>query len=172
MENLSKLAKFFLFVCVLSVVLWFGGYFLRLLLTYQLYEPRDLILKSYVNQNNLSGILFTLNTAVTFTLILFPIFLISFVLFLLTSKVNLKREGWLLIILLVVIITAPFEIFLMTIDYKIATKVLYGNFMVEEILNLYSKRLAILSSFPLIEIFSYAGIVFLALFKPLKMKNK
>ena len=168
MEKLSKLAKIFLFLCILSGTLWFGSYTLRLFLIYQLYEPKELILKPFLNTGNLPVIIIALNTAVVFTFILFPIFILTFISTLITSKVNLKNEGWLFIIFLIVLITAPFEIYLMTIDFKVMTKVLYGNFNPSEIINLYSKRLTILSSFSLIEIFSYCGIIFLLLFKPLR----
>ncbi|MCU7495020.1 MAG: hypothetical protein HF314_00485 [Ignavibacteria bacterium] len=171
MQNLNKISKIFLYVCSLSGILWFGGYLSRLLLTYQLFEPRDFILKNYVNDQNLGGIFYTLNSSVTFTLILYVVFLVSFVLFLSTSRIKLKEEGWLFVILLIVVITAPFELYLMSLDYQIANKVFYSSFVPKEILAIYIKRMKLLSSFPLIEIFSYCAILFLIIFKPLRMKK-
>ncbi|MGE5431413.1 MAG: hypothetical protein ACM3QX_10075 [Syntrophomonadaceae bacterium] len=171
MQNLNKFSKIFLYVCTLSGVLWLGGYLSRILLTYQLFEPRDFILKSYVNDQNLSGIFYTLNSSVTFTLILFLVFLVSFILFISTSGIKLKEEGWLFVILLIIIVTAPFELYLMSFDYQIATKVFYSAFVPRDVLAIYIKRMKLLSSFPLIEIFSYCAIVFLVIFKPLRMKK-
>jgi hypothetical protein len=168
MEKLSKLAKIFLFLCVLSGILWFGGYTLRLFLTFQLYEPKELILKPFLNSGNIPAVIIAYNTAVIFTFVLFPIFLLTFILTLVTSKVSLKKEGWLFIILLIVFITAPFEIYLMIIDFNVITKVFHQSLNSTEVINLYTKRLTILSSFSLIEIFSYCGIIFLLLFKPLR----
>ncbi|MGE5680616.1 MAG: hypothetical protein ACM34K_07025, partial [Bacillota bacterium] len=91
MQNLSKVSKFFLYICTLSGILWLGGYLSRLLLTYQLFEPRDFILKSYVNQQNLGGIFVTLNSSVTFTMIFYSLFIVSFILFIITSKISLKE---------------------------------------------------------------------------------
>lgn len=171
MQNLNKISKIFLYVCTLSGVLWLGGYLSRILLTYQLFEPRDFILKSYVTDQNLGGIFYTLNSSVTFTLVMFLAFIVSFILFISTSGIKLKEEGWLFVILLIVIITAPFELYLMTFDYQIATKVFYSAFVPREVLAMYIKRMKLLSSFPLIEIFSYCAIVFLLIFKPLRMKK-
>lgn len=172
MQNLNKLSKVFLYLASLSGILWLGGYLSRLLLTYQLFEPKDFILKSYViPDQNLGGILYTMNSSVTFTLVTYIAFLVFFFLFIAFSKISLKKEGWLFIILLIVVITMPFEIYLMTIDYKIATQVFYGGYNPSEILNLYIRRMKVLSSFPLIEIFSFFGIIFMFLFQPLKMKN-
>lgn len=172
MENLNKISKFFLFVSILSFILWLGGYLLRILLVYQLFEPKDLILKGFVTPENLPGMLFLLNTAVTLTFILFPAFIISLIIFLITSKVSLKKEGWLFISLLIILITMPFEIYLMNIDYKIIFSVLDNKFNADEVLQLYKKRITSLSSFSLIEIFSYSAIVFMYIFKPLQLKNK
>ncbi|MCU7514526.1 MAG: hypothetical protein HF300_18340 [Ignavibacteria bacterium] len=171
MQNLNKISKIILYVCTLSGILWFGGYLSRILLTYQLFEPRDFVLKSYVTDQNLGGIFYTLNSSVTFTLILYLVFLVSFILFISTSGIKLKEEGWLFVILLIVVITAPFELYLMTLDYQIATKVFYSAFVPKDILAIYIKRMKLLSSFPLIEIFSYCAILFLIIFKPLRMKK-
>lgn len=144
---------------------------MRLLVTYQLFQPKDFLLKNYVTPENLPGIFITINPAIVFTLSLFPIFLFSLIMFLLLSKISLRKEGWLFVALLIIIVTAPFEIYLMTIDLKTSVKVLAGNFQTDEILSLYIKRNKVLSSFPLIMLFSYFSIVFLALIRPLRMKK-
>ncbi|HEX2868027.1 MAG TPA: hypothetical protein VHO03_13360 [Ignavibacteriales bacterium] len=171
MQNLNKFSKIFLYLAFLSGILWLGGYLSRILLTYQLFEPRDFVLKSYVTDQNLGGILYTLNSSVTYTLITFLVFIVSFILFILTSGIKLKEEGWLFVTLLIVIITAPFELYLMSFDYQIATKVFFSAFVPKDVLALYIKRMKLLSSFPLIEIFSYCAILFLIIFKPLRMKK-
>jgi hypothetical protein len=172
MQKNNKISSVFLYLCVFSGILWLGSYITRLLLTYQLFEPKDFILKQYVNNQNLYGILYTISTSVTITLITFLIFLVTFFLFIILSKISLKENGWLFVITLIIIVTAPFELFLLTIDYKIITKVFYSVFDEKEILGLYIKRLKILSNFSLIEIFSYFIIIFLFLFQPLKMNKK
>lgn len=172
MQKLNKISSSFLYICFLSGILWLGGYICRLMVTYQLFEAKDFILKQYVNDQNLYGILYTISSAVTFTFIMFIAFIITFVLFLLTSKLSLKENGWLFVITLILIVTAPFEIYLMTIDYKIISKVFFSIFNEKEILGLFIKRFKVLSSFSLIEIFSYFIIIFLYLFQPLKMKQK
>lgn len=172
MHNLNRVSKFFLYTAVLSGSLWLGGYLMRLLVTYQLFQPKDFLLKYYVTAENLPGIIITLNPAIVFTLSLFPVFIITFAAFLLTSKIKLRQEGWLFIIILIILVTAPFEFYLMTIDLKTSLKVLGGNFHTDEVLALYIKRNKVLSSFPLIEIFSYCSIVFLAVIKPLRMKKQ
>jgi len=171
MEKLNKLSKIFLYISTLSGIIWLGSYISRILVTYQLFKPKGLQLKDYVNEQNLYGILYTISSAISITFVLFIVFLISFFIFILTSKINLKKEGWLFITLVIILITAPFEIYLMTIDYKIISKVFFSIFDSNEILQLYVKRIKQINSFPLIEIFSYFGIIYLFLFQPLKLKS-
>ncbi|MEI7812961.1 MAG: hypothetical protein WCJ01_11155 [Ignavibacteria bacterium] len=171
MQNLGKLSKFFLYLAALSCVLWFGGYFSRILLMYQIFGPKDLLLKPYVTDQNLGGIFITLNSAVSFTMTFYTSFIVSFAIFILTSKIKLKEEGWLFIIMMIVIITAPFELYLMSYDYKIAYNVFYNTMLPRDVLALYVRRIKVINSFPLIEIFSYCAIIFLFVFQPLRYKK-
>jgi len=171
MEKLKNSSKIILFISLLSGVLWFGAYTARLFLTFQLFQPKNLLFKSYISSANLSGIYITLMPIITFTFVTYFVFLIAFSLFLMISKISLKKEGWLFVIMLIVFITAPFELYLMTIDWKTIMILLSENFKADQISQLVIKRLSLLSSFSLIEIFSYVGIIFLAVFKPLRIKS-
>lgn len=171
MEKLNKISKIFLFISILAGIVWLGSYVLRLFLSYQLFLEEDFVLKSYVTDENISGILYTLLPAFTTTFVSYIIFILTFVLFIALSKISLKEQGWLFIILLTVLITAPFEIYLMTMDYDILIKLNSGQFVPQEILGLIIKRFVKLSGFPILEICAYCAVVFLALFKPLKLKK-
>jgi hypothetical protein len=172
MKTLKRLSKITLLVSLISGGLWLGGYVSRLFLFYQLFAETDFELKPYVTVEALPAIFITLNSIITFTLITYIIFLISFILFLLTSKINLKKNGWLFIITLVVFITAPFELYLMTIDYEMATKIFYGSFDSSYILGLVIKRFETFSSFTIIHILSYFAIIYYMVYKPFALKNE
>ncbi len=172
MNNLKTFPKFLLFIVVLSGSLWLGSYLARLVISYQIFEGTDFTLRNYVNDQNLGGILKSFEPAVIATLILYIIFIISFILFILTSKISLKENGWLFVITVIIFLTMPFEIYLSTIDYKMIGLLNTINFNSKEVLDLVMERFKIFSSFPVIEIFCYAAIVFLILFQPLKMNKK
>ena len=172
MKNTNILSKIFLYLCVLSGLLWVGGYFARMILTYQLFEKTDFILKSFFNSQNLQGIFFVLNAGIILTSVLYIIFIISFIIFLLTARLSLKENGWLFIIAILVLITAPFEIYLMTIDRKVIDLIFSGLYNVNDILALIIKRFKIFGSFPIIELLCYFAITYLFIFQPLKMSKK
>jgi hypothetical protein len=172
MKNINSFAKIFLYLCTLSGFLWVGSYLTRLILTYQLFEKNDFILKSYLNSQNLPGIFITLNAGTILSFILYILFIASFIIFVLSSRINLKENGWLFIITTIVLITFPFELYLMTVDYKMFNLILSGPFNSADIVTLIIKRFKILGSFPVIELLCYFVIAYLIIFQPLKMNKK
>lgn len=148
-----------------------GGYLLRLVVFYQLFEAEEFVLRSFLNIENLPGIFMILRSAVAMTLILFPLFILSYISFLFSSKINLKQNGWLFIITILIFITLPFEIYLITIDYDIVFKINYSSFRTDDVLNLVIKRFKVLSSFPIIELICYFSVIYLMIFQPLKIKK-
>ncbi len=171
MYNLSKTSKIFLFLTTLSGALWIGAYFTRLIIFYQLFEPKDFIIKPIFNEQNLHALLIDLNSIIVLTTVLYLIFIITYFLFITVSKISLKQNGWLFIVTVIIFLTFPFELYLISIDYKIMTMVLPGNFNSMQIIQLIIKRFEVLSSFPVIELLCYFSIVYFVLFKPLTSKK-
>ena len=172
MKNLKTFPKILLFFVVLSGALWLGSYFTRLVISYQIFSGTDFTLRNYVNDQNLGGILKSFEPAVISTIVLYLVFIISYILFITTSKISLKENGWLFIITIIVILTLPFEIYLCTIDYKMIGILNTAGFNPRKVLDLIINRFKIFSSFPVIEIFCFAAIVFFLLFQPLKKKKE
>ncbi len=170
MHKLNKFSKIFLFLFAASGVIWLGSYITRLSLFYRLFQEDELILREFINYENLSAIMQVLITAISINMIFYLTMIFSFMVFILSSKLNLKQNGWLFISMVIVIITLPFEIYLMTIDYKILMQILSNVFSSDEILQLVIKRFTVLGSFPMIEILSYFSVLFLFMFQPLTKK--
>jgi len=167
MNQLKASAKVFLLLTFIFGSLWLGSYLTKLLLVYQLFQGNEFELKDYINDINLGAILKTISAAFSATLILYPLFILSFGSFLMFSKLNLKKNGWLFIITMLIVITAPMEIFLLTINYKISILSLTSPIPSNEMLSLIIKRMNILGSFSLVELLCYLAIVHLIIFKPL-----
>lgn len=173
MTKLSNLSRFFLFLSFLFGSLWLGSYFTRQIVVYQFFEPDGLNLKAIYNQQNLEVVVKTIAPLFVSNSILFLSFLLFFISFVLTSKIKLKEEGWFLIILLIIIITAPFELYLLYKDYKIINTIYFtASTSGLELISQIKERMQSLSGFALIEIFSYFGIIFLTIFKPLRKLNE
>lgn len=167
MDKLNKISKSFLFLFVVSGTIWLGSYITRLSLFYNIFRSDELVLKEFVTDQNIAGIFATLIAAISINMIFYLIMISTFVLFLVTAKLKLKLNGWLFISLILIIVCLPFELYLMSIDYKLVMMVWKGSFVAQEALQLVIKRFTILSSFPIVEILSYFAVIYLLIFQPL-----
>lgn len=170
MKNLGIVSKILLFLAVLSGALWFGSYFARLTAAYQLFQGNYFNLAGFVTKENLPGIFSSLNSLIVLSGVLYIIFILTYFSFLFSSKISLKQNGWLFIITLLILVTLPFEAYLISIDVKIYTLISANNFNAGEVLNLYINRIKSLGSFPIVELFCYTAVIFFLLFQPLKKK--
>src|ERR1035437_4255267 len=163
MNTLNKTSKIFAYIAVITCSLWIGAYLSRLFLSYQLFEVQDLFLKPYITSANLAGILTTLLPSVTTTFVLYICFILSIALFIIISRIKLRDNGWLFIIVVIILITSPFEIYLMTLDYSIILQLNHDIFNTSDIVELFVKRIKVLGSFPLIEVFCYLSFYYFLL---------
>lgn len=171
MKNKKLSSDLTAFLALLSGSIWLGAYILRMFISYILFDV-DMNLVINPGVKNLSGYLLAFTPAVNTTFIVYVIFIITFTLFLITSTTSLKENGWLFIITLIVYITLPFEVYLMTIDYKIILQLDFAPAVDSNyIINLIRDRFVNLSSFPVIIILSYCSAYFFLIFKPLMRKK-
>lgn len=171
MEKANNISKVFAVIALIAASIWIGSYLTRLFIIYQLFEGPDLILKSFISELNISGILSSLLPAIVTHNIAFLIMIPSVALFFISSKISLRFNGWLFIILIAIVITLPFEIYLMLIDYKIITLLNSNTFDSNLVIQLLRDRIKDLSSFSLVAIFTYVSFFFFIVFQPLT-KNK
>lgn len=172
MKNQSFFTKLFASISLTAAAVWIGSYLVKIFLIYNLFQPEDLALKERYLHGDLNNVLFTLLPAFTTAFTAYVIFIFAFIVFLSLSKHSLKQNGWLFISVLIVIITFPFEMYLMLTDYKIINLLLLESFNTDAILQLIRDRITTLSSFPVIALLSYISILFLIIFKPLTNINK
>lgn len=171
MKELSTLSKVFAVIALASISVWIGAYLTRQFLVYQIFEGPDLILKNYLNENNLSGVLTELLPSILIHFITFIIFIVSFFLFVITSRLKLRLNGWLFIILIATIIIVPFESYLMLIDYKVILLLDSGSFDSNQVIALLRDRIKDLSSFPIVAILTFISFYYFIVFKPLVKKE-
>ena len=172
MKKNNKFSSFCSFLALASGNIWFGAYIARLLLTYQLFEPTEPVLKNYVTNNNLPAIIQTTFPLVNLTFFSYLVLIFFFTLFLIFTKLKLKEDGWLFIISMIIYLTLPFEAVLLTVDYKLIVLFINEQFASAEVLKLIIERITLLSSFPIILILSYLSVPFFLVVKPFTLKSK
>lgn len=172
MQKISTVSKVFAVLSLISASIWIGSYLSRLFLVYQIFEGPDLILKSYVNDANVEGILISIMPALVVHFVAFIFMIVTSILFFATSKLNLRNNGWLFIILVAILITLPFEIYLMIIDLKIILMLQSTSFDSNAILFLLRDRIKVLSSYSIVAILTYLSFYYFIVFQPLTKKEK
>lgn len=172
MLNKKLLNKIILYLLIISFTLWLGSYVSRLLITYQLFEPVDLSLRKLFINIDLNPLFYAIYPLIVTNLVFYILFIIMLIFYLITTNLKLKENGWLLIILIIVFITLPFEFYLMVIDVKIINKIFeIPNINYNIILSLVKERIIILNNFSIVEVFSFFLIIYLFIFKPLQKKK-
>ena len=171
MKKENTITKIFAYISLTSGSIWLGAYISRLLTTYQMFEATELKLKSYITDSNISSIFQTTYPLVNLSIFSYLIMIFSFTIFLTLTKIKLKENGWLFIIIMIIYITLPFEIILLLIDYKLFIIFMNEQFTSELILQLVTERITMLSSFPIILLLSYLSIPYFLIFKPYTKKT-
>lgn len=171
MKNISTIAKIFAVLSLMSGAIWIGSYLSRLFLVYQLFEGPDLILKNYITNDNVNGILISILPSIVVHFVSFIIMLFTTILFYFTSKISLRFNGWLFIILIAILIITPFEIYLMIIDYKTIMILNSATFNSTTVIELLRDRIKDLSSYSIVAILTYLSFYYFIVFQPLTKKD-
>jgi len=168
---MEKVSNFFKYVAACGGSLWFGAELSRLTLTFYLFQGNQFELKPFVDEAFLQPVFYVMNPLLILTSIAYSVFFVSFLIYILTTSLKLRANGWLFIILVLVVTLSPFEFYLIKKDYQILTLVFTGKILSKDVLYLVITRFKVLGSFPLIHLFSFMAIIYLAIFQPLK-KNE
>ncbi len=167
MKKLSVTSQVFAATAIILGAIWLGSYVSRLFVSYNLFIDNELIIKDFITQENVKEILYLISPTFFISTIIFPFFIFSFVLFIFTSGLSLKENGWLFVISAIIFLTLPFEVFLLiTIDFRIILDVLSGIDDPNLIVSLIVDRFKNLGSFPIIIIWCYITIPYFLIFKP------
>jgi hypothetical protein len=160
--------KIYLFLLILASLFWLGGSIYRAIIAYTLFEPFSLIVKSQITYDILRQTLKLIGNINVYVLISYPIVLLTFVLFVRSTRVSLKKEGWLFMITMILVLFFPIEIYLSYLDINFTLMVLFSNFDTNLALSLLIQRISALGGLPAIGSLCYFTSIWLAIFQPLK----
>jgi hypothetical protein len=170
MKN-KKVSNLFATVSLISGAMWFGTYFTRLVLSYNLFEEGELVLKSFINNENINGIFQSFEPLYYLTFVTYTVLIICFTLFLISSGIKFKSNGWLFIISIIIYFTLPFEVILMSVDFKIILMHISNSFDSDLALKHTIDRLNTFGGFPVIIILSYLTVPYFLVFKPFSVNQ-
>lgn len=165
------ITKIVVFITALSGIIWFGAALVRQMVYYSFFTPPTLNLLPQLTEVNLDTVFIPILPVVVVYVVSYCIFIIGMILAILLSKPGFRKNGWLFISLVLVLLTLPFESYLIY-NYDIPfvsaanSGVINSSLLFDSLL----KRLTVLSGFSIIQLCCYAAVLFLVMFQPLTKK--
>lgn len=172
MPKTSKISKVILVLLILTTIVWLGNTVSRMMFTYNIFENSQLAIKSFLTDTVLKGVLIVHQPMVSISIFSYFLMLLLFALFLITSKLRLRDNGWLFISILLILFTAPFEIYLIIKDFSLFYTLYFTDYDLNSLMEVIYKRYSIFGSFMIVEILAYFSIVSLFIFRPFIRRPK
>lgn len=179
MKNFKIVSKILFYFFFASISIWIGSTLVKTFVFYNMFQPeQNLPLKTYLmidkslNIEVIKGILFTIYPITLITFASFISACLFLILTLVIERPSLKEQGWLFITCVLVFLLSPFEIYLMNFDYKLLQLIPQVNYDANIAIELIRNRLSKLNTFPMVELFSFIGILYFLIFQPLTHKIK
>jgi len=164
----GKLEKAALFVLIVAAITWLGGVTVRLVLSGCLFVPGTLEFKPELVPIVEREAFRMINYTSILTLIGYVVALLSGLLFLFSTRLKLRENGWLMMAVLLFCMFIPVEAYTSYLDGKMISLELWGSPQPPLFRELFIERVAALKGVPFIALLCYYTIIGLAIWKPLK----
>lgn len=171
MENQTKISKLIIYLTCVFFTVFIGSYIVKIGMINQFFDAETMSLKPIFEGVELQSAFLTMLPVFTVSVISFICFILFLLAYFVVARINLRNEGWFFIIVLLVIVTTPFELYLLLkYDINLIQKIFSNEINSNYLLEMLKQRIVVLGPFPLIILFSYFIIIFLAIFKPLRKR--
>jgi len=166
----SKFLKVVLIVIVISGIIWLGGLNIRALIGFDMLQVGTLDFKPNIHPY-VERTVFSLIAQSSIVIdIAYCILWLSGIIFLKTTKISLRENGWLMMSTIIFYLFTPVEIYTMILDGKMWYLDYLGSNDLVEFRKLFIHRLGALSGVPMIALLSYYTIIVLVILRPLRYK--
>ncbi|MEP7146192.1 MAG: hypothetical protein ABI792_04195 [bacterium] len=166
--NLSKTAKISLFILTISAIFWLGAINVRFFIGNQLLNYDEFNFRTSIPPDEENQIFKMISDSSLIIMLAYPIVLISAIVFLRTSRINLRENPWLLMCAILFFAFVPVELYTTYIDLKFIILFNKRPANHDKLLELFGERIGFLRGVPWIGVMCYYTIIWLAVFRPLK----
>lgn len=128
MLKYDTFSKILMSLAILGFSLWFGSNIARTAIGYDIFKPQaELVLKEhYTNEQRMQNI-YLFSSGAVYSDIGYLIFSLSLITFAVKQKKYLKQNGWLVMSLILLLLALPVQVYLIYMDYKLASTVVINN---------------------------------------------
>ena len=164
----TKISKISSVILIIAAIVWLGGLNIRAMVGFDMLQMGTLDFKPnihpYVERTVFS--LIALSSIVID--IAYGIVWLTGILWLKTTKLSMRKNGWLMMSAILFYMFTPVEVYTIILDLKMWYLDFLGSNDLVEFRKLFIHRLGALSGVPMIAILSYYTIIVLAIFRPLQ----
>jgi hypothetical protein len=164
---LSKSAKFWLFLLIVSAIFWLGGINVRALIGNDLLNYDEFSFRTSIPPDEENWIFKMLSHSSILIMCSYAVVLTSVIVFLKKAKINIKENAWLLMCCILFFAFVPVEFYTYYLDIKFYLLFLQNPPNHDGLLKLFGERIGFLKGVPYIALLSYYTIILIAVFKPL-----
>ena len=158
-----------LFIC-LAVLCWLGGITIRALIGFNLLIPGTLDFKPNIHpyvERTVYGLLAQSSTVI---IVAYVVLWISGIVYLRTTGLRLRENGWLVMCAILFYLFTPVEIYTSILDLQMWYLDHLGSNDLVEFRKLFIHRLAALAGVPMIALLCYYTTIVIAVFRPMRKK--
>jgi hypothetical protein len=166
--NLNRKARISLFILIVSAIFWLGGINVRFFIGNQLLNYDEFNFRTSIPPDEENQIFKMISDSSLLIMIAYPVVLVSAIIFLRSSKINLRENPWLLMCAILFFVFVPVELYTSYIDLKFILLFNKRPANHDMLLELFGERIGFLRGVPWIAVMCYYTIIWLAVFKPMK----
>jgi hypothetical protein len=160
--------RFALFVMIVSAILWLGSFAVRASIADDLLISGSMQFNDVVPPVVESHLYRVLAGTAIIMISGYILVLISSLVFLVTSPLRLRENGWLLMSALLLYVFVPVEVYAMSLDVRMIIMVFFSGGSTEALRELFLARVGALAGTPYIAVLCYFSIIALAVFQPFR----
>lgn len=168
----TTVSKIPLFVLAVGAIFWLGGINIRAIMGNELLEPGTLNLRQGLPLDAERTLFDLLARSSILTIISYVVVFMSSIIYLVTTSLKFKENGWLLMVAILFYIFTPVEIYTTYLDSKSVLLWFFSSPSLEELRELFVKRIGALSGLPVIALLCYYTIIGLIVWRPLTKKSR
>ena len=169
---LNKSSKTWLFLLILSAIVWLGAINVRVIIGGELLNYDEFDFRTSIPPDEENMIFKLISSASIVIMIAYFFTFISAIFFMKTCKINLKQNTWLLMCAILFFVFSPVEFYTSYLDLKFTLLFVSNPPNHDELLRLFGERIGFLKGVPAIAVLSYYTIIGIAIFRPLKKSKK
>jgi hypothetical protein len=164
----TKISKISSVILITAAIVWLGGLNIRAMVGFDMLQMGTLDFKPNIHPY-VERTVFSLVAQSSIVIdIAYGIVWLVGILWLKTTKLSVRKNGWLMMSAILFYMFTPVEIYTIILDLKMWYLDFLGSNDLVEFRKLFIHRLGALSGVPMIAILSYYTIIVLAIFRPLQ----